>query len=409
MFMLSFEEALSQLLDAAIAVSETEVLATSAALGRVLAHDLTSAINVPAMRNTQMDGYAVRSAELASASEMAPMRLLVSQRIPAGQVPHALQAGTVARIFTGAMLPDEADAVVMQEHVVAQEGIASFSRMPQAGEWVRPVGEDIACGGLVLRAGQALSPQALGMAASIGEASLTVRRKLRVACFFTGDELAMPGEVAPEDLPLGSIYNSNRFVLRALLEKLGCEVMDLGVVRDKRADTIDALKKAADVADLIVTSGGMSVGEEDHVKPAVESVGTLSMWQVAIKPGKPLAFGEVRDPQRAWFIGLPGNPVSAFVTFVMLVRPFILKLQGAAQCEPRRIAMVADFDWSKPDKRREFLRARIGTQGELELFASQSSSVLTSTIWADGLVDNPAGQAIRRGDKVAFIPFTELL
>jgi molybdopterin molybdotransferase len=307
------------------------------------------------------------------------------------------------------MVPHQADAVVMQEHVVVNDGSTAFTRAPTSGEWIRPVGEDITEGGIVLCAGERLTPQALGLAASVGASRLEVKKRLKVACFFTGDELAMPGEVSAQELPLGCIYNSNRFVLSALLQQLGCEVIDLGVIRDQLTLTMEALQTAAALADLIVTSGGMSVGEEDHVKPAMEALGSLSMWQVAIKPGKPLAFGQICDPKRAWFVGLPGNPVSAFVTFVMLVRPFILKLQGAARWEPRRFSLEANFDWSKPDRRREFLRARMTPDGMLELFGNQSSSVLTSAVWADGLIDNPAGNAIKRGDRVQFIPFAELL
>jgi molybdopterin molybdotransferase len=223
-----------------------------------------------------------------------------------------------------------------------------------------------------------------------------------VALFSTGDELVMPGE----PLKPGAIYNSNRFTLRGLLQGLGCEVIDLGIVPDKLEATRAALREAASQSDLIITSGGVSVGEEDHLRPAVQAEGRLDLWQIALKPGKPLAFGKVKG---AWFIGLPGNPVSSFVTFLLLVRPVILRLQGAARLAPRRYRLRADFNWLKPDKRREFLRARLSEAGGLELFPNQSSGVLTSAVWGDGLVDNPAGQAIAGGDMVEFIPFTELL
>ncbi len=404
--MLSVQEALDFLLGAARPVSEQETLATVEATGRVLAADQLSQLDVPPMDNTQMDGYAVGAADCASGSAA----LRVSQRIPAGHVGQPLQPGTAARIFTGALIPDGADAVVMQEQCAFDEtsGTVTISHVPQSGEWVRRRGEDIRAGSAILSRGTRLRAQELGLAASVGLASLPVFRRLKVAVFFTGDELTMPGE----PLKPGAIYNSNRFTLRGLLQQLGCEVTDLGNVPDSFEATRNALRQAASGHDLILTSGGVSVGEEDHVKPAVEAEGRLNMWQIAIKPGKPLAFGEVRrdgqsDP--AFFVGLPGNPVSSFVTFLLFVRPFILALQGATAAPPRRYPMRADFDWAKPDRRNEFLRVRINDRQGLELFPNQSSGVLTSTVWGDGIVDNPAGQAIKAGDTVNFIPFSELL
>jgi molybdopterin molybdotransferase len=310
-------------------------------------------------------------------------------------------------VFTGAMIPPGADAVVMQEQARLEGERVSFEAIPEPGEWIRRAGEDIRRGAVVLEAGTRLSPQALGLAASVGLASLPVKPRVRVACFFTGDELAMPGE----PLKPGAIYNSNRFVLTALLSRLGCDVVDLGIVPDTLEATRAALRDAAAASDLIVTSGGMSVGEEDHVKPALQAEGSLKTWQVAIKPGKPLAWGEVRRAQggTAQFIGLPGNPVSSFVTFLLFVRPFILRMQGVRETADRSLSMRADFDWPKPDRRREFLRARFNAQGGLDLFANQGSGVLTSTVWADGLIDNPSQQAIVRGDLVRFLPFSEWL
>jgi molybdopterin molybdotransferase len=333
----------------------------------------------------------------------------VAQRIPAGSIGHALAPGTAARIFTGAPLPAGADAVVMQERCALDGDRLTVSHVPRAGEWIRRRGEDIAAGSEVLAAGTRLSAAHVGVAASVGAARLGVFRRLRVALFSTGDELAMPGEA----LKPGGIYNSNRYTLRALLEGLGCEVADFGIVPDRLEATRAVLREAAAGNDLILTSGGVSVGEEDHVKPAVAAEGALDLWKIAIKPGKPLAFGSVGSgvgggAAAAAFIGLPGNPVSSFVTFVMLVRPFILKAQGASVVMPRAQRLRADFSCSG-DPRREFLRARVNAEGGLELFANQSSGVLTSCVWADGLVDNPPAQAIGRGDVVRFLPFSELL
>ena len=407
--MLSAAQALDFLLSAVRPLADAETVATLEANGRILAASQASQLNVPPMDNTQMDGYAVRAADCAGGEAT----LAVSQRIPAGQVGQPLQPGTAARIFTGAMIPEGADAVVMQEQCEADGDQVTIRHAPKAGEWIRRTGEDIRAGSEILRAGTRLRAQELGLAASVGLAALPVVRKPRVAVFFTGDELAMPGE----PLKPGAIYNSNRFTLRGLLENLGCDIADYGIVPDSLAATRDALRKAAAGNDLIITSGGVSVGEEDHIRPAVEAEGRLNMWQIAIKPGKPLAFGEIdrvggagkANAGRAFFIGLPGNPVSSFVTFLLFVRPFLLRLQGVAEVAPKAFAMRADFAWPKADRRNEFLRARINPAGGLELFPNQGSAVLTSTVWGDGLIDNPPGQTIAPGDTVRFIPFSELL
>jgi molybdopterin molybdotransferase len=400
--MLSVREALDFLLGAARAVSDTETVPTLEANGRVLAEDVASTINVPSADNTQMDGYAVRAADCASGSAT----LKVAQRIPAGHVGAPLLPGTAARIFTGAMIPEGADAVVMQEQCEAIGDDVIVRHAPRPGEWIRRTGEDIRAGSVILPAGTRLRAQELGLAASVGMANLSVKRRLRVAVFFTGDELAMPGE----PLKPGAIYNSNRFTLRGLLENFGCEISDFGIVPDSLDATRATLRDAARANDLIITSGGVSVGEEDHIKPAVEAEGRLNMWQIAVKPGKPLAFGEVRrEGGAAFFLGLPGNPVSSFITFLLFVRPFLLRLQGVSgQVEPRAYPMRADFDWPKADRRNEFLRARVNAQGGLDLFPNQGSGVLTSTVWGDGLIDNPPGQPIVKDETVRFIPFAEL-
>ncbi|MGZ3238505.1 MAG: molybdopterin molybdotransferase MoeA [Burkholderiaceae bacterium] len=407
--MLSAQEALDILLAAASShpIAETETLPTIEANGRILATEQTSQINVPPMNNSQMDGYAVRSVYCAKGDAT----LKVTQRIAAGQVAQALQPGTAARIFTGAMVPTGADSIVMQEQCEAEKRsdgeFVTIKHVPKPGEWVRRAGEDIQTGSMILAAGARLHGQELGLAASVGLASLPVVRKPRIAVFFTGDELTMPGE----PLKPGAIYNSNRFTLRGLLENLHCDITDYGIVPDSLDATRETLRQAAQEHDLIITSGGVSVGEEDHIKPAVEAEGQLNMWQIAVKPGKPLAFGEINRSTNgaAFFLGLPGNPVASFVTFLLFVRPFILRLQGVTDVAPKTYGMRADFVWPKADKRNEFLRVKINANGGLDLFSNQSSAVLTSTVWGDGLVDNPANHTIAQGDVVKFIPFSAVL
>ena len=385
----------------------SEMLSTLQADGRVLAQDVVSKLEVPPQDNSSMDGYALRCADLA------PGRALeVSQRIPAGSQGLPLLAGTVARIFTGAPIPPGADAVVMQEDCQEVPGANSSAQQiqvqtqPLAGQWIRRRGEDVRLGATVLQCGMRLGPAALGMAASVGLAQLQVACKPRVALFSTGDELVMPGAVAPQDMPPGAIYNSNRFFLAALLRRIGCEVSDQGIVPDRLDATVQALNDAAQAHDVVLTSGGVSVGEEDHIKPAVQQLGRLDLWQIAIKPGKPFAHGRVGA---AHFIGLPGNPVSSFVTFLLLVRPFLLRMQGVQNVALPTQALRADFDWPRADRRQEFLRVRRNTQGGLDLFPNQSSGVLTSVVWGDGLLDNPPGRAIVRGDTVQFISLGDLL
>lgn len=400
--MLSVREALGQLLDAARLVPDAETVPTLEANGRVLAEDQRATIDVPSADNTQMDGYAVRAADCAGGSAT----LRVSQRIAAGSVGEPLEPGTAARIFTGALIPPGADAVVMQEQCEAVGDSVTVRHAPRPGEWIRRRGEDVAAGDVILPAGTRLRSQELGLAASVGLATLPVRRRARVAVFFTGDELAMPGE----PLQPGAIYNSNRFTLRGLLENFGCAFTDYGIVPDSLDATRATLREAAREHDLIITSGGVSVGEEDHIKPAVEAEGRLNLWQIAVKPGKPLAFGDIRREDGAChFIGLPGNPVSSFITFLLFVRPFLLRLQGVSgPVEPRGYVMRADFTLPKGDRRNEFLRVRVNSAGGLDLFPNQGSGVLTSTVWGDGLVDNPPGQAILEGDLVRFLPFDGL-
>ena len=398
-------QALESLLVAAESGLGVETVATLDGDGRVLAQDVASELHVPPQDNSAMDGYAVRCTDVTQSGAV----FSVTQRIAAGSSGQSVEPFTCARIFTGAPIPPGADAVVMQEDcrlVNDCEGGVRIETIPVPGQHIRRAGEDVARGQLVLRAGQRLGPAELGLAASIGLNSLTVAKRPRVALFSTGDELVMPGAVAPQDMRPGAIYNSNRFFLAALLKRLGCIVTDFGIVPDRLDATVAALRDAAQEHDLILTSGGVSVGEEDHIKPAVQRLGALDLWQIAIKPGKPFAYGQV---DRTHFIGLPGNPVSSLVTFLLLVRPFLLRLQGVADVAMHSVAARADFCWPKADKRQEFLRVRRNANGGLDLFPNQSSGVLTSVVWADGLVDNPGGQTIAVGDSVRYVAVSELL
>ena len=408
--LLPLDEALQRLLASASPQLATEQVPVGDADGRVLAQNVVSALHVPPHDNSAMDGYALRCGDVVQLGTTLP----VSQRIAAGTNGLPLQTGTVARIFTGAPVPPGADAVVMQEDCTAlppdnatpDTTMVQVNTPPTLGQNIRRAGEDVALGDVVLSKGKRLGPAELGLAASIGMAELSVARRPRVALFSTGDELVMPGTVAPQDMPPGAIYNSNRYFLAALLRRMGCVVTDMGIVPDQRDATVQALRDAAQSHDVILTSGGVSVGEEDHIKPAVQTLGTLDLWQIAIKPGKPFAYGRVGN---AHFLGLPGNPVSSFVTFLVLVRPFLLQLQGIRAVAMKTVAARADFTWARADKRQEFLRVRRNAEGGLELFPNQSSGVLTSAVWGDGLVDNPPGKTIAPGDTVQFVSFAELL
>jgi molybdopterin molybdotransferase len=407
--MLTAQQALDHLLSHAKPVAEIERVPMQATLGRVLAENVNSLVDVPPLDNTSMDGYAVRTEDTQNPGSV----LKIAQRIPAGSVGTELQAGTAARIFTGAPVPPGADAVVMQEDCSTPEGVTDQVQVniaPAFGQWIRRRGEDLTAGKTALTAGAFLRPQELGVAASAGLTHLNVKRRVKVAAFFTGDELSLPGE----PLKPGGIYNSNRDTLLACIKALGCDATDLGIVPDRLDATRAALRQASQDHDLIITSGGVSVGEEDHIKPAVSAEGRLDLWQIAIKPGKPLAFGAVRKSEQAndgeaWFIGLPGNPVSSFVTFLLFVRPFILKLQGREANQTQSYLMRADFDWLKADRRNEFLRVKLNNNGGLDIFPNQSSGVLTSASWGDGLVDCPPNQPIKVGDLVKYIPFDALL
>jgi len=408
--LISADDALARLLAAVTPTARTETVATPDAWGRVLARDIVSSVHVPPEDNSAMDGYAVRIADLVQGAGTV---LPVSQRIAAGKPGAPLAAGTAARIFTGAQIPPGADAVVMQEHceAVASTGASDpfgsvrINELPTPGLAIRRQGEDVLRGSVVLAAGHRLDAAAIGLAATVGMAQLDVAARPRVALFSTGDELVMPGE----PLPPGAIYNSNRFMLGALLRGQGCLVTDLGNVPDRLNATRAMLREAAAGHDLILSSGGVSVGEEDHLKPALAAEGRLDLWAIAIKPGKPLAFGAVRRADgETWFIGLPGNPVSSHVTFTLFVRPVLARLQGAQATLPRPTMMRADFAWPRPDKRREFLRVRRNENGGLDLYRNQGSGVLTSLAWGDGLADIAPGQAVQPGDLVRYLSLAEL-
>jgi molybdopterin molybdotransferase len=399
--LVAYDEAISLLLQQARTVRETEKVALGEGQGRVLARQVTSPLNVPPLDNSAMDGYAVRAAEIEPGK-----RMPVSQRIPAGTVGNPLKTGTCARIFTGAPVPPGADAVIMQENATHQANDrVSFESVPRSGDNIRSAGEDIRTGDIILEPGNRIEPQHLGLAASVGLAELEVFRRLKVATFFTGDEIVEPGKPLGE----GEIYNSNQYHLNALIQKLGCDIVNLGIVKDRLDTTRATILEAARSADLVVTSGGVSVGEEDHVRSAIEELGTISMWRLKIKPGKPLVLGHVEETP---IIGLPGNPVSAFVTCLLFVRPFLLRMQGLNEVAPSSYPVTADFDWTRPGIRREFLRARVrNEEGEAlaDIHPRQGSGVLSSTCWANGLVVIPEQTQVEKGDRVQFIPFRELM
>lgn len=396
--MKTVDEAIAYLLAQVQTKPKIETRPLSQALGCVLAQSVVSSVNVPPHDNSMMDGYAVRAEDIQPG-----LVLPISQRIPAGSHPEPLKPGSAARIFTGAPIPAGANAVIMQEQAQALDDGVTFEGEVSVGQNIRQCGEDIAQDASILEPGQRLRPQDLALIASVGQAQVAVYQPLKLVTFTTGDELLEPG-TPPQP---GKIYNSNHTNLMALVRQLGFEWIDLGQVADTLADTQHALKKAAQLGDVIITTGGVSVGEEDHLKPAVESLGKLDMWQVKMKPGKPLAFGEVSGKP---FLGLPGNPVSAFTTFNLFARPFLMRLQGQAQVEPQSVWVQADFDWSKPGFRREFVRARLHNQASrtlAQIYPHQGSGVLTSTVWAAGLVVIPEDSVIQRGDWVEYISFNE--
>jgi molybdopterin molybdotransferase len=390
--MLKVDEAIETLLENSKPVVGEETIALIDASGRTLAADIVAALDVPPADNSAMDGYALRHADGMDSQTALPL----SQRITAGSVPAELAPGTAARIFTGAEVPAGADTVVMQEHCEGDASKVLINKLPQAGANIRPRGQDIARGQRVLEAGQRLRSQDLGLIASLGIDRLKVRTRLKVAVLSTGDELIEPGVPAGP----GKIYNSNRFTMKSQLASWGFEVVDLGVARDEPEAVRSMMREAAERADVILTSGGVSVGEEDHVKSVVESLGAIELWRIAIKPGKPFAFGHVAGTP---FIGLPGNPVSVFVTMLVIARPYLFACQGVSDCSVKAMRQVACFE-KRGSQREDYLRVRQTSRG-LEAYPNMSSGVLFSTCWGDGLLRHRLGQEISEGDLVEFLPW----
>lgn len=403
--MITIEEAISNLLAQAPQVSETDTVSLHDALGRILAQDVHSSIAVPPADNSAMDGYTLNIDTLDE--KQAYTQLPISQVITAGHPPQPLIKGTAARIFTGAEIPHGANAVVMQEKCTSENNTVTLPSSIALHNNIRPKGQDICTGDIVLNKGRRLQAQDIGLLASIGVESIGVFRQLKVAILSTGDELVEPGKA----LEPGQIYNSNRYLLHGFLQRMGIHVFDAGRVQDTHADTIKALQHAAQ-CDAIISTGGVSVGDEDHIKQAVMDLGGLDFWRIAIKPGKPVAFGYINTEKnhtqtRTPFIGLPGNPASVFTTFLLLARPFLQQVQNQDYRAPKGISVAASFTWQGNPKRQEYLRARIEDDGRVAIFSNQSSGVLSSTSWAEGFVVVKPQTPIAPNDRVEFIHFGE--
>lgn len=389
--MIEVSTAIEKLIAAARPTAATETVAVTDGLDLVLAADIVSGVDVPPADNSAMDGYAYCFAD----GESSHFQLPLSQRIPAGTAPQPLAPSTAARIFTGGEIPTGADTVAMQENCTEQDGVVTINN-PSAGANIRPKGQDIQSGQTVLAAGTRLRPQEMGLLSSIGITTVEVFKPLRVAIFSTGDELVEPGE----PLQPGQIYNSNRATLTGLIQSLGMIPVDLGTVPDNLAATVAVLEKAAAESEIVLSAGGVSVGDEDYVKNALLELGSIDFWKVAIKPGKPLAFGQIAETP---FIGLPGNPASVFVTFLILARPFLLASQGISKPLPKPLKAIARFE-KAGEKREVYLRGRITGEG-VEIYPNQSSGVLSSACWGELFVRQPAGQSIAIGDLVDVLPY----
>lgn len=396
--MLELDVALQFLSKAARIPASTRSQPLSECLGKILAADLVAEMDVPGFDNSAMDGYALHVGDFTAPAETYPL----VGRVAAGETAAKLDYAMAVRIFTGAPVPAGANAIVMQEDCTVEGNSVRVDGRIKAGMNIRRRGEDIASSSVVLTAGSRITPQAMALAASIGASHLTVYAPLRVALLSTGSELVEPGHA----LDAAKIYNSNRYALRGLLQMLGCELSDYGIVEDSLETTLMTLKQAAAHHDVVISSGGVSVGEEDHVKAALQQLGTLDLWKINIKPGKPFALGRIGE---ADFIGLPGNPVSCFVTFLLLACPFLRQRQGERDVAPVRLRLPAAFEWAKADKRRNFLRARLNAEGAVELFPHQGSGVMTSLVWSHGLVEIAPGQTVSVGTDVSYLPLAQFM
>jgi molybdopterin molybdotransferase len=402
--LLTVAAALARIDERVAAAVEIETVPLGRAAGRVLARDLVAAMDLPPYANSAVDGYALAHADLAPTGVTV---LPVGGRAAAGHpLGRRVRRGEAIRIFTGAPMPDGADTVMMQEDCVVEAGRVRLKPGIAKGANRRRAGEDVARGTVAIAAGRRLGPADLGLAAALGRDALPVFRALRVALLSTGDEVREPGQ----PLPPGAIYDANRFILAALLAGLGCAVSDFGIRPDREAALADALAAARIGHDLIVTSGGVSTGEEDHVRAAIERQGSLHFWRLAIKPGRPVALGQVGGVP---LIGLPGNPVAAVVTFAVLARPLVLKLAGAAAAAPRLYPVRAGFAYQKKPGRREYLRARLQRDGDAVVairFERDGAGIISSIVRSDGLVvlDEPTSD-LAAGGIVDFLPFAEVI
>jgi len=402
--LMSVDEALEFLLDASVTTEKKESVSLDNSLSRILAFDIHSTINVPGFDNSAMDGYAIALSD----NQLLQNNLSfdIVDRIPAGSTGNELNKGCAARIFTGAPIPKGANTVIMQEECeVSEDGVQiTIARAIKLNENIRPTGNDIVEDDVILSSGKQIQPQDISLASSVGVGELIVYKKIKVGVFFTGDELVEPGT----PLSSGKIYNSNRYALVALLRQVGCEVINLGNIKDKFSATCEALETLESQCDLIMTTGGVSVGEEDHVKPAVESLGEINLWKIRMKPGKPLAYGKVKQTP---FIGLPGNPVSSFVTFCIFSLPFIKKMQGNNNYQSKIIKVKANFECKRAKPRREYARARIDYSESTPvatLYPKQGSDVMSSIVWADGLVEIPENRTFEPGELLNYYPLSEL-
>ncbi len=392
MALLPVDGVIEDLLAGVTQVPESEEVTLADLGGCYLAEDIVSTVNVPPQANSAMDGYAVRSTEIVQGSTYP-----ISDRIPAGAVGNPLQPGTVARIFTGAEIPPGADAVIIQEDTKADGDAVAIFTTTEPGKNIRPRGQDIARGDVILDRGRRVRAQDIGLIASVGQAQVRIYRPLRIGIMSTGDELVEP----PESLQPGQIYNSNQYSLTELVKQLGMEPVDLGIVEDTPAATISALSRGAELCDCILSTGGVSVGEEDHVRDAVEKLGNLDIWRLAIKPGKPLAFGHVLGVP---FFGLPGNPVSMFVTFIILAKPYLIALQGGKDHRTHFLIGEADFQ-IEGGTRREYMRVKVDVEASrvlLRKYPNHGSGIMSSVSWADALVEIEIGQTVRPGDKLRY-------